>query len=540
MHFSFRNNTVWSLSKNPFLGAVSSGLLFTLAYNFPSVLWWLCLFGLYPLLFSMEKNSKLPRKKLFFLGLIFGFTFIGGVLLWYFFSYPLTWIHIPHPLLNFFLIFTVWSVSSLFLGSFFGLWVVFYQKFRTPSWRNIVFGASLWVLLDYTRAFGYSLILAGKESLLGPHLTFGFIGYPLVWSHILSPLASWGGVYFMSFIALCINILFFSLFQKKLSYKKMLVIGIMLFICLGEYFASFILSHIIPSIKNRIPIAVVTTNFERIHEWPDQENKIRILEQLMKTLSQEKKPFDMVILPEDSSFLYSLQQRNFMEEYMQTLFPQKELLFIDSARVQKEHTIQSILFSYSTLTKNSTETAKYFLLPQGEYLPNIVKFFAFFTGQREWLGIFNHTRGYTRGTELQTIPFKEERIGSLLCSEIHSPLFYRTLTTENKATVLVNLASHGVFHGSLFLYNQTLSLAKMRAIENNRYFIQAGDHIPAFVVDNHGQIVAQAEKDKDSILLGEVVSISKVSLYDRLGDWILTVSCAIISLQLLLWFKYKK
>jgi len=107
-----------------------------------------------------------------------------------------------------------------------------------------------------------------------------------------------------------------------------------------------------------------------------------------------------------------------------------------------------------------------------------------------------------------------------------SPDLYRKITLKG-SNVLINVASQSIFKGNQILYNQTRSIAKIRAVENNRYFIQAGNFISSSIIDNKGNVIAVSD-DNNSLLHGKILLIKDKTLYNLFGDWILIFSLLVV------------
>ena len=187
-----------------FLLPILSGILLGAGFIAPflNFLSWIALI---PLLFFVEhENSK---RKIFLAGFITGFIFLGMVISWYFETLPLSWVGIENNLLGFPLVFLIWILSTFTLAFFLGLFSLSYSFLKRRDWLNFLLIPSLWIIFEYLRAWGFSILWWGKESLLGPHYTLGNLGYLLSSNQNIVALASFGGIYFLSWILVFFNFL---------------------------------------------------------------------------------------------------------------------------------------------------------------------------------------------------------------------------------------------------------------------------------------------------------------------------------------------
>lgn len=509
---------------------VVGGIILLISFYCSSV-WFLSFFALVPVFYFLYQK-RLNLKKVFFGSFIFGFVFIGGVVSWFWQTLPLDWAGVENKTESILIVFLVWCFSSLVLSFFIALWGVVFFRFKRENLADIFLASFLWVLFEYLRSTFFSVFWAGKEALIGPHWSLGFLGYILSESKMLLPLAGVGGVYFLSWVVIFFNILFFKFLKSK---NKIMFLFLFLFLFFSVMDFDFSKDK---TEKETFDVAVLNTYFPPFFEISQKDffNRLVVLKDLLYKIKKDRENPDIIIFPEDSRFLTSLDEKwrkNFFEE----IFPNQEKMIIDSSRTEENGKIKSTLFYFNTKNGIIQNYEKVFLMPGGEYLPYLISFTSRFLGENEWLEDFHYSRGYSKGMgrilagELRGVKF-----GALFCSEIMSPNLYRELT-RNDSRALINVASHGIFDDSPFLYKQILAMARVRAVENNRYFIRAANFTPSFIIDNKGQIIAisaQAQ-DKGVIIYGKVEIIKNKSFYTRFGDWFLLLSLLIMVILALIY-----
>ncbi len=194
-----------------------SGILLVLSYppfNFAV----LPFFSLLPLFFFLNLKN-IPPKKSFLAGFITGFIFLGGVMLWLFDTFPLNWLGVENSFLGFLFLFSTWLLLTAILAAFFGLFSLSLSFLSRRNFWDILLIPSLWIIFDYLRIWAFGLYLAGSESILGPHWTFGNLAYTVAHNPSLRFLASIGGIYLVTFLIILINTLFFFLIKNLVKNK---------------------------------------------------------------------------------------------------------------------------------------------------------------------------------------------------------------------------------------------------------------------------------------------------------------------------------
>jgi apolipoprotein N-acyltransferase len=157
----------------PFL----SGIFLGIGFIIPQLSFF-CWFSLIPLLFFLNKKNFSP-KKVFLTGLFSGFIYLGMVFSWYFETLPLDWLGINNDFLGIFLVFLIWFSNTIFLALFISLFSLSFYLLKRGWCFNLFLFPSLWIIFEYFRAWGFSILWWGKESLLGPHWTFGNLSYTI-------------------------------------------------------------------------------------------------------------------------------------------------------------------------------------------------------------------------------------------------------------------------------------------------------------------------------------------------------------------------
>lgn len=507
------------------IAPVFSALALLLGFNYP-FFWWLGLFALVPFIGWVYRVEN--AKKVFGWGFILGLIFMGGVIGWFWSAYPLNWAGIDSAFAAITLIFFIWSLSAAVFAVFIAFWAVAFWKVKRNAWPDLFIAPLLWVIFEYTRSFAFSIFWAGPGALYGAHWSFGFLGYILAENNALLRLAGVGGVYFLSFIAVLINMAVYGIWRLghkgffALPKNRIISVSIFLIVVMVVVDFRYVPLNVAGPGKH-ITAALVATNTSAAFGLSSEERGARS-ERLYEVLDKERKSLrnvDMLVFSESAGFINTISGLT-GSLFWRMLLGDDEKLVIDSSPVKmtNQEGVYSRMF-YTNTQKSGEEFNNYydkmFLMPHGEYLPYLTEVVARVLGFSEWVRDFTRIRGFSGGDAVSVGEFRGNKVGALFCSEIISPLLYRELSGKG-AEVLVNAASSAVFHGSPLLWRQTLAMAKVRAVENNRYFLRASNFDPSFIIDNHGRVLQSSVRGQDAIIYGDIELISKKSFYNTLLD----------------------
>ena len=107
---------------------------------------------------------------------------------------------------------------------------------------------------------------------------------------------------------------------------------------------------------------------------------------------------------------------------------------------------------------------------------------------------------FSRGTSRQPIAVDGSRVGIFICYESIFPNEIRQFA-RNGAEFFVNISNDG-WYGNTGAPLQHLNMARMRAIENNRWLLRDTNTGVTAVIDPYGRIVAEAPRWQRTALQG--------------------------------------
>lgn len=508
--------------------AIISGLIIWLSFNF-HFLWVFAIIAILPLLY-VHYNLNLKAWQDVLVGSIAGTIMAAGVMSWHWELLPVDWAGITNQSHGIILILYVWGLSSV-MGGLIGLWSLGIHYLKRNTWFDFLLIPALWVIAEFIRSIAISILWSGDGGLIGPHWTIAFQGYTLASSKLFLPLASIGGVYLLSFVVIFINVVIYAILNAVISksnwkrHWKPITILIIIAIVVAVPFYS-------RGVDQKVKVGVVNTyldSFSRLTEQEFLEN-LEIKKALLQTVKNSGQNPDIVIYPEDSRVLTDLQASG-DQLFLKDIFGNKEVLIVDSTRLSDNpDEAAKLQFLYlNTLTGKLINSDKQFLVPHGEYLPYLSDKLLKLSGLSKWADGFRASRISNKGKDIKTVSFQDFRLGASACSEAMSVSLNRNMVDLGTA-FLINAASHSLFNGSEILYAQTINISKVRAVENNRYFVQASNFVPSFILDNKGNMIVKSDWFEDTIIYEDVGIIRGNSIYNQFGRFLVPILLIIIVL----------
>lgn len=500
--------TTWLQSLSALLaGAFTSiGVLFP-AFGFISLLG---LIAFLILLHSLDGS----RRSILLTTLAFGFAYCGGVHIWLWNLLPLDWLGVTNPLYGYVLLLFYWSTIAFSFGSVFLLFTIPYVRYRSAlPLSGALFTASLWTIVQYVQMWGTSIVTAGDGSLFGAHYSTVLLGYAASAIPSLLLLARFGGIFVMTFAFVYGAALLASAAEQWFREKR---VGSALYMAVACLTLLGLGSFVIPSndSDNRtIPIALVTTDFTTRGTFTRETATKKVQSQISETLPSAPRG-TLYVLPEEITVLTTDSNEAFLSALDNG---DHGALFSSAVHAGEKKRLRMFLYHSGTSTGFYD---KMLLSPQGEYGPWFYQVWLRLIGGPQLVEASRSNYTYERGTRTVVAHIPGASIGALFCSDILSPQLYRFLARDG-ATVLTESTSLAWFHSSPIVDSVMLTIARVRAAENNRYLVIAGNAAPSTVISNTGAVMERTAMNSFSILQTRIPVITEPSLYTRLGHLVL-------------------
>lgn len=474
-------NWKWEL-----LSPLAGGLL-TLSFA-PFDAWLLSLFSLVFAFCSWQGVS--PRRALL-RGFLFGVGLYGSGVHWVYVS-----IHdyggahyIGAGLLTAFfcLFWTIFPAVTAYFSAKLG---------RRQSVRGkVLLLPAIWILIDYVR--GYLLLN-------------GFPWLQVAYTQLDTPLAGYVpllGSYGTGFILLLSAVLLAEVFRQRNVWRGV-VVAVLLIWGVGAGLNTIVWTE--PA-GNPIKATLIQGNVPQDKKWLP-EYRIKTLIDYQR-LTERHWDSAVVIWPETSipAFLHQVDEFYLKPLEQKARKRNTDLIVSLPARGEngKEH-YNMVL----TLGERRGEYKKNHLLPFGEYLP--LQPLSGFVLELLGVNLGNFAAG---GSDQPLMRAGGYPFAASICYE--DAFASAFLPALPEAAYLVNVTNDAWFGDSLEPH-QHMQIARMRALETGRYLLRATNTGITAFVDEKGKIIKQAAQFEQATLTGNVVPMSGMTPYARIGDrWVI-------------------
>jgi apolipoprotein N-acyltransferase len=358
------------------------------------------------------------------------------------------------------------------------------------------------------------------------------LGYTQTGNFALTRIATFTGVYGLSFEIMLVNSVFAAAFLAAKERRKRLLVAACAAVVIlqtGQWLAPppVAADHTALLVQPDIPI-------QTGEMWTKEyfESTLRELTAISLRPAAEKagQRYDLIVWPESPSPFYTNDPlfRDAVSELARQSGTWVVAGSIGITAAMHATTINSAgqssqIFNSAVLVSPQGEWVgrydKVHLVPFGEYLP-FPRVFAFAGGLTKEVGEFQ------RGASRTPLDAGGQRLGMFICYESIFPDEVRQGPLQG-AQVLVNISNDG-WYGDSGAWKQHLQQTQMRAIENERWLLAATNTGMTASVDPYGRIVAATPRRVRTALAAPYALSSSTSFYTRHGDWFAYL-CAIIS-----------
>lgn len=491
---TFRQSHQKSFSFRVLLAALSGVMLAVSFANF-DVTW--CVFvALAPLIVATRGASR--SREAFLLGSI---------------SYAITWlINVPWvinvmskygglPKIAGILIFVA---MAIYLGTFGGLFGLLIHRLKLGSgpipW---ILAAVAWTTVEYVRSYiffsGFPWNLSATTLIDVP---------PLV------QIARIAGPYFIGTLIAVPSALLAWLVAASATWRERVIATVFVATVFGLWFVtgSWLLSRQRATFEGQpqATAALLQPNISQEMRWTASNLPELFLKMEDMTSTAINEGADVVVWPESSIPLTYATTRYFRET-IESLSRRRNVDIILGS-VAEDPNDPTRLWNAAYLASGGETRGRYDkmrLVPFGEYVPwrkalffakKLVKAvgeFQFGTNDHPLAGKFNY--------------------GPAICYEVVFPQVTAT-QVRNGADVLVTITNDDWFDRSS-APRQHLNMARMRAIEADRYLLRAATTGISALVDPSGEVLQSLDLDQEGIILGRFSARQSLTPYVRFGDW---------------------
>ena len=500
-----------------------SAILLVLSF-YPFDFWFLGFIALVPLFYFINFSNKLPFYKIFWAGFFVGAIF--SAILSFFTLIQFYWL--PETYLFIWLVRLSFIPVMIIGGIFAGVAVVLYRKFRLDSLVDIFIGAAVWVSIEWLIYNIFS----------GFH--FGLLAYILHKTPLIS-LASVGGVFFVSFLVVLVNVLIVSMLlrvlyseayweypNKHFSYNPFLSIIKIIFIFVVVFLITGVIYKInnfylynqkgIADFSSFAIIQIQDRKTEAFGEFRNDEFLFKRLEKLIKSANKLNPNF--IIYP------FSPFNGLLSEKKEAPIFDREAIVgnFENFGKwVIKNISSNSIFITWNNVFRDNQPYNEYnfwqgekqiayyqkrALFPFMDYTPDFAK----------KIGLYSTPFDALAGTTDRRISFGNLKISNLLCSEINKSTLARK--DSRWANIFLAIGSEAMFSDSI-VGNFHIIVSQFVAAENNRPVVRVDRLGPSAIINNKGNVLTKLDYGEEGVLFEKIkYEINpKRTVYSYIGDW---------------------
>ena len=446
-----------------YLLIITSGILYILPFFNPN-LYFFSWFAFIPFLFSIHNESY---ENLFSKGWLLGFIIVSGV------GYPLYFPIKSFSNFNFFILLIILVILFSLLSLIYGIWGKILELILNKKSFNPLYFSISWLSLEIIR----HIILN--------FFPLGYLGYTQANFNPIIQIADIGGVFLLSFIIVLINALIFKfLIAKKRRYIiiSLLIVGLVLsygFYRIDEY----------ENIQANINIGIIHTYINQSEKW-NRSNKEKYID-LFISKDKQFENVNLIITPE-SALTFDINR----ETYYRNQILEK---------IEENNKYYQVGF---LATKNDSENyfnSTYLINQEGEITNRYNKNKLLLFGEYVvFSDLIKKVTGYSLNTlnpgkeivNFQT-PFAKWK--TVICSEILYPEFVSK--NLNQLDFIVNQSNEAWFEDNSTLKNQMLASLVLRAVENRRSIIKAGNMTYSGIVYPSGKKEIFANKTDKNLII---------------------------------------
>ena len=455
--------------------ALAAGGVYILGYA-PFNLWPLTPVAILLLLGCLHNQQT---SKGFFIGWVFGIGLFGSGVTWIYHSLNV------YGDMSTEVASVLTIVFCLFMALFYGIFCCFYclfnysrrsvfSNFNIPILIRIISFASLWTLFELIRA--HTAYISFPWLLLGN----AFIDAPLAhWAPI-------GGTFLVSFLALIsiaslFHLLFFlpTIYVRRSQYK----IFVLIFLVLFPWAIGFKLQYDewTRATDKPITFTAIQANIPQDIKW-DSKHLARISDVYYR-ITQQHQDQHLIIWPEAAVPYVYAHQIDYYDSLDFLLRHTNTSLVFGSLQAESTSTIyNSILVAGAGTPSIRSVYAKNTLVPFGEYIP----FKKLITAWLPSLALTSFS--ITTGKNPRSFSVGPWQIAPSICYEITQGQYIARLARD--AHFLITLSNDSWF-GDTLGPHQHMHIARMRALENQRYLIRSTNNGITALVAPNGKIVSR-------------------------------------------------
>ncbi|MFQ5816584.1 MAG: apolipoprotein N-acyltransferase [Terriglobia bacterium] len=494
-------------------GSLLSGFLLVLCFPKPH-LSFLAVVALLPLLLAIFAERQ--RRWLFLYGYLTGIIFLAGTMPWVY-SVMLTFGRLSAPLAaGVFFLFVI--VMALFFGLY-SWWVG--ELARRSQTVALLLAPVIWVAMELLRTH----LITG--------VPWNLLGYAWAKHPELIQVASWTGIYGVSFLMAVVNTALAAVWVVRTRRALLLVSAVILLV------AALVVAraHLPPAAPTATAL-LVQTNLPQLSSYEPNwvlNHQDELLELYRRTAAaataQTPRP-SLVLWPEVPAPLYFHHDPLLRAQLMALAQTAQAHLLVGFVDYRKDAEGRDRPYNSALMLAPDGgfvgQYDKIHLVPFGEYVP--WRWLLRFSGR-----LVAEVSDFAPGSSKTLLPMGHGRAAVMICYEAIFPGLVGSFVARG-ADVLVNISNDGWF-GNSAAPAQHFNMARVRAVETRRYLLRTTNTGITAVIDPHGRVLAQAPTEQRTVLVAGFAPRRERTFYVRYGDWFawLCLLVGLVALARILW-----
>lgn len=285
----------------------------------------------------------------------------------------------------------------------------------------------------------------------------------------------------------------------------------------------------------KIRVGIVQANMSLLEKRTDRNEGLQRHRSLTQKLIRDEK-IDLAVWPE-TSVAGAVDEKDAFKYYRKRVTGRLGVAAIVGAVLYRDvdDARETIYFNTALISDDRGQIQdrydKQFLLLFGEYLP----FGEMFPVLHEWSP---HSGRFSPGTSFEPLRFRGRDIATFICYEDISPSFVNKLMKHGNPELLVNMTNDAWF-GDTSEPWEHMALAKLRAVEQRRFFVRSTNSGISGFVDPVGRLLKKTETFERAAIAEDVAWLTLFSPYRLWGNipyWLLSVASLVFAFTRKAWF----
>ncbi len=404
-------------------------------------------------------------------------------------------------------------VPALYVAPFTALFAFGFTRFAREGWGGIVFGAALWVAIDWARG----------------HFLGGFpwatLGYGL---HLDTPLLGWtrlGGVYVLSFFAAGVGLALAAWWSDRSAARLRELVavlgGLVLLHPVGWWIAS---DSGVP--VETVRVAAIQGNVDQGEKW-DAARREEILSRYLEQSREAAREADWIVWPE-TAVPGLVEQDTPMRGRIASLAREEGVSLVVGGmgvdvdwQARRFTAFYDSAFLFDPDGQLEDRYDKTHLVPFGEFVPLRGLLGHFFQALASGLSSSDVTPGERPrnvGVRWPGDPERRRLVGVPICYELIFPDLVRRMGGEGAGALLA--ITNDAWYGRTGAPHQFLAMTAMRAAENGLPVVRAANTGVSALIDARGRVTEHSALFERAIVRGriEIPKDRKPTFYARQGD----------------------